>query len=312
MAIFLLAKGLYWRSAFVLVCGALIIVGLIDSIGRTYLIGKRLELPLSFLFLALLGGVAVWGAKGIIIGPILVAITPVLLEIYRNRYLRSPESRSKGHAPSVTLAGFLIMAMTLVIESPLRADPPPTSGTPVAQESDQLKRHEKDLRKMQADRSLDNEHSRQAQQEFRKGTTEMSGHDEQQLQDVLHLRSVESQVTAGQEQKTLAHQSYKDAVHAYGSNDPRSLAAKRSWKESQQAMNPLLQKRRTLRADIQRGQRQMHDDKILLGIQKRSMNSDARYRATDDRRIQKEEIDIADDRKAMTQTNSSSAPPFPK
>ncbi len=96
VAIFLLAKGLYWRSAFVLVWGALIIVGLIDSMVRPYLIGKRVEIPLFVLFFALLGGVIVWGAKGVIIGPILVAIAPVLFDIYRDRYLRSPEMRPKG------------------------------------------------------------------------------------------------------------------------------------------------------------------------------------------------------------------------
>jgi predicted PurR-regulated permease PerM len=89
VSIFLLAQGLYWKSAFVLVTGALIVVGFIDSIVRPYLVGERVELPLFVLFFALLGGVAVWGAKGIIIGPTLAAITPVLLDIYRDRYLRT-------------------------------------------------------------------------------------------------------------------------------------------------------------------------------------------------------------------------------
>jgi predicted PurR-regulated permease PerM len=88
VAIFLLAKGSIWKSVFVMIWGTFIIVGLIDTMVRPYLIGKRVELPLFVLFFALLGGVAVWGAKGIIIGPILVAIAPVLLEIYRDRYLR--------------------------------------------------------------------------------------------------------------------------------------------------------------------------------------------------------------------------------
>ncbi len=100
VAIFLLAKGMYWRSAFVLVWGAFVVVGLIDAMARPYLIGRRVELPLFVLFFALLGGVVVWGAKGVIIGPILVAITPVLLDIYRNRYLRSPEMKSKGPTPT--------------------------------------------------------------------------------------------------------------------------------------------------------------------------------------------------------------------
>jgi len=86
--IYLLAQGMYLKGVVVLCCGAFIIVGLVDSVIRPYLIGKRVELPLFALFFALLGGISVWGAKGVIIGPLLVAIAPVLLEIYRERYLR--------------------------------------------------------------------------------------------------------------------------------------------------------------------------------------------------------------------------------
>ena len=95
VSIFLLAQGSYWKSAFVLMSGVLVIVGLIDSIVRPWLVGERVELPLFVLFFALLGGVAVWGAKGIIIGPMLAAITPVLLDIYRDRYLRGPDTSHK-------------------------------------------------------------------------------------------------------------------------------------------------------------------------------------------------------------------------
>jgi len=92
VGIYLLIKGMYWKGIFVLGCGAFMVVGLIDSVLRPYLIGKRVELPLFALFFALLGGIAVWGAKGVIIGPLLVAIAPVLLEIYRDRYLRSQQN----------------------------------------------------------------------------------------------------------------------------------------------------------------------------------------------------------------------------
>ena len=136
----------------------------------------------------------------------------------------------------------------------------------------------------------------------------MSGHGDQQLKDVQDLRSVEDQVTAGNKQKTRAHQSYKESVEKYGSDDPRSAAAKQSWKLSQQAMDPLLQSRRTLKEDIHEGGLLLHNDKTLLGIQKRVMDSDARYRVTDDRKIQKEEKIIANERDAMTQNVRSSEP----
>jgi hypothetical protein len=165
---------------------------------------------------------------------------------------------------------------------------------------------------MEADGRLDTAHTRQSQEEFSAGAAELSGHDEQQLQDVQHLRSAESAVTAGKKQETLDHEAYKEAVQKYGSGDPRSAAAKQSLKQSREAMDPLLESRRTLKENVHDGRRRVHDDKTVLGIQKRSMDSDARYRAEDDRTIEKKEQNIADDRRAMTPTLSASEPPVSK
>jgi len=209
----------------------------------------------------------------------------------------------------MNIVGFFIIVMSVVTVSPLQADSLDISEHEDAQESVKLKRDENHLERMQADRSLDNERARQAQQEFRKGTVEMYGHNEQQMHDVETLKSVENQVTAGQKQKSLTHQSYKEAMRQYGSEDPRSMAAKKSWKQSQQAMGPLLQSRQTLKGDIQQGGRLVHNEKTVLGIQKRTMDSDARYRANDDRQIKKEEKNVSEDRKAMTQNIARSEPP---
>ena len=245
-----------------------------------------------------------------------MGITPVLLAIYRDRYLHGPDMRPKEPEPSVKMAGLLVIWMTMVMVSPLRADPPlaslaaggplAASGDDYARDSAHLKRHENRLGRMQANRGLDDEHTRQAQEEFRKDTAELSDADEQQLQDVQDLRSLDSQVAAGKTQQNAAHQTYKDALHKYGSDDPKSAAARESWKQSQQALHPLLQGRRRLREDVHQGGRLVHNNKVVLGVQKRSMNSDARYRAIDDRKIEKEEKNIADDQKAMAQDLRSS------
>jgi hypothetical protein len=49
----------------------------------------------------------------------------------------------------------------------------------------------------------------------------------------------------------------------------------------------------------------VHNDKTVLGFQKRGMDSDARYRASDDLRIKKEEQNIADDRSALTRKDGA-------
>ncbi len=86
--VFFLIKGSYVKGIFLLVWGLVVIVGLVDTLVRPYLVGNKMELPLFALVFALLGGAEVWGAKGLIIGPLLISMLPVLLEIYRQNYLR--------------------------------------------------------------------------------------------------------------------------------------------------------------------------------------------------------------------------------
>jgi predicted PurR-regulated permease PerM len=88
---FYFLKGSFMKGTFLLIWGSVVIVGLMDTLVRPYLVGKTLKLPLFALFLALVGGVEVWGGKGIILGPLVIAIAPVLLEIYRHRYLRGED-----------------------------------------------------------------------------------------------------------------------------------------------------------------------------------------------------------------------------
>ncbi len=71
-------------------------VGFTDTVARPYLVGKRVELPMFVLFFALLGGAEVWGIKGILLGPILAAVTPVLLHMYQERFLRGGDSTEES------------------------------------------------------------------------------------------------------------------------------------------------------------------------------------------------------------------------
>jgi len=93
VVIYLLAKGMVGKAIFMTLWGALVVVALIDTWVRPYLIGQRVDLGLFALFFALLGGVEAFGVKGVILGPWLMAITPVLLEMYHAHY-RKGEVRS--------------------------------------------------------------------------------------------------------------------------------------------------------------------------------------------------------------------------
>jgi predicted PurR-regulated permease PerM len=94
VAIYFFYKGAYLKGTFLLLWGLIVVVGLIDMVLRPYLMGRRAELPMFALFFALLG-TKVWGAKGLLLGPFLIGIVPVLLDIYRERYLRKMDFNEK-------------------------------------------------------------------------------------------------------------------------------------------------------------------------------------------------------------------------
>ncbi len=65
-----------------LIWGALLIVGASDYVIRPRLVGGDGEMPALITFTALFGGVEVFGLKGLIVGPVLMSLAFVVLEIY--------------------------------------------------------------------------------------------------------------------------------------------------------------------------------------------------------------------------------------
>jgi predicted PurR-regulated permease PerM len=62
------------------------VVGTVDNVLKPMFIGSRLKLPLIFLFFGILGGLAVFGALGLILGPVLFALLAALLDVYSEEY----------------------------------------------------------------------------------------------------------------------------------------------------------------------------------------------------------------------------------
>jgi predicted PurR-regulated permease PerM len=85
--LFYFAQGSIGKGVFLLVWGAGIVSSL-DNLLRAVWIGKRAELPLLFLFFSIIGGVKLYGLRGLLLGPLLVAIIPVFVDIYRDQFLR--------------------------------------------------------------------------------------------------------------------------------------------------------------------------------------------------------------------------------
>ncbi len=83
-ALFLLAGG-YWVKALILSLWGAIAIGLIDNILYPVLVGSRLRLHTVPVFIAVVGGVIVFGTSGVIVGPIILAVTMALVDIWKRR-----------------------------------------------------------------------------------------------------------------------------------------------------------------------------------------------------------------------------------
>ena len=84
-SLFLFLQGETLKGIFLLVW-CIGVVGLVDNILKPMFIGARLKLPMLFLFFGILGGFAVFGALGFILGPVVLALLAALLDLYIEEY----------------------------------------------------------------------------------------------------------------------------------------------------------------------------------------------------------------------------------
>ncbi|MCU1287245.1 MAG: hypothetical protein JWO13_3595 [Acidobacteriales bacterium] len=84
--IVLAASGHLWKALILLVWGAAV-VGQSDNFIRPYVISKRAQLNTLLVFFALLGGVEAFGVMGLFIGPVVLSLTHVVLEMLRETNL---------------------------------------------------------------------------------------------------------------------------------------------------------------------------------------------------------------------------------
>jgi predicted PurR-regulated permease PerM len=84
-AAFFLALEGNWGSALMLTFWGMLIVGTIDNLLRPVFVGNRLKLHTILIFMSVIGGLLQFGAAGLILGPVTLAVTIALLEIWFNR-----------------------------------------------------------------------------------------------------------------------------------------------------------------------------------------------------------------------------------
>lgn len=92
-AIILFLLGDVWQAIMIVAVGTLII-GTIDNLLRPWLVGKDIQMHELLIFFSTLGGIAIFGISGFIIGPIIASLFVSFWQIYEH-YYRAELSHNK-------------------------------------------------------------------------------------------------------------------------------------------------------------------------------------------------------------------------
>ena len=90
-AIILLATGEVVKGLILIAAGT-VLIGLVDNILRPVLVGRETQMPDFLILLATLGGLAVYGLSGFVIGPIVAAFFLVVWEMFAEDYAEDQDA----------------------------------------------------------------------------------------------------------------------------------------------------------------------------------------------------------------------------
>jgi predicted PurR-regulated permease PerM len=96
LSIYLIATG-HWTKAIILIVWGALIISTVDNVLRPKLVGTQTKLHELFVFFSVLGGISVFGLLGIVLGPVVLAITLGLLSTFQLR-TKAPVSDEHGSA----------------------------------------------------------------------------------------------------------------------------------------------------------------------------------------------------------------------
>jgi predicted PurR-regulated permease PerM len=91
-AIFLLLDG-SGGKALVLTLWGSVVVGGIDNLLYPMLVGRRLKMHTLLAFVSIVGGLIVFGSAGLILGPVIFAVTRLLLEIWKRHHANQDDGQ---------------------------------------------------------------------------------------------------------------------------------------------------------------------------------------------------------------------------
>jgi predicted PurR-regulated permease PerM len=88
VAIYLLATGAWWQGI-VLIAFGVLVIGLVDNVVRPVLVGKDTRMPDYVVLISTLGGIAIFGVNGFLIGPVIAAMFIAAWDIVREAAARA-------------------------------------------------------------------------------------------------------------------------------------------------------------------------------------------------------------------------------
>ena len=81
VALWLLMTGAIWQGV-ALVAWGVLVIGLVDNLLRPLLVGKDTKLPDYLVLMSTLGGMAIFGLNGFVIGPVIAAMFVAAWQIF--------------------------------------------------------------------------------------------------------------------------------------------------------------------------------------------------------------------------------------
>lgn len=89
VALYLLATGAIWQGV-VLIAFGVLVIGMVDNLLRPLLVGKDTQMPDYLVLISTLGGLAVLGLNGFVIGPLVAALFLAVWSIFSAKPKRRP------------------------------------------------------------------------------------------------------------------------------------------------------------------------------------------------------------------------------
>ena len=98
-----LMVGKIWQGVFVLLWG-LVVIGNIDNIIRAYMIKGKAQVNPIFVVFSILGGIALFGFWGVVLGPLVISIAVTIFHIYELEFCESLDGGCASESKEIKLA----------------------------------------------------------------------------------------------------------------------------------------------------------------------------------------------------------------